>query len=697
MSILNRLLLICLFLIKMARETGGSIEIGPSQEGVALTYQLAAEQAQLSTFQRALRPLKNLWWYVGGTIGGIGTVGRRVSSEVGGAGTLLKNEVFVVFHDIKSLPSTTLQMWRNGDFKITPSESIRELIGLLTWIKEDFLFNWNHTFHNATQAWRTKWTLRCKLYIGSIVLLSMFTIYHKKLRPWPVHNKKTEIDPLHKTVVITGASCGIGYRLAYEFAKRGCFVILTSPEMVKARKARLDLSQRLMMSIKRDTKVFLNNLQVRYMDQAVLPYQLDLSFVLQNIVEVDLNLASTASVYSFTRKVQGMSPEGIDILINNAATIVPPEELVVTEEGREAHFAVNYYGHFALTNLLLSQLAKRKGARIINVTCKKAAEQGFIKMEEFIGPYLEEEGLPFLPAVDGYANSKLALYLFNRQLAKELCLASVHNVTTYCVCPGSTRTFLNRHIRLPYFQRVWNSIEKEFYKSDWHAVQPILYCALSPKCARESGFFYENNRRACLRSRHKNQDEVAEELWNLSKSLMTIGHQPMLKLTEQMHMLSHENIFQLAHSLFLHRRDVMTHLLLLEEKQTYRTRHRKHTDEKGDAREDFTYFWHGFYLTGGDKSTLIERWVLQNTHPGFRELQKEYDIFFECTGSAHYHPKNNGKMAALQYMSSFPAPLEEDDIEELEKMYGSDSEPDEELENRPRFHEDLIPMEDLID
>jgi len=48
-------------------------------------------------------------------------------------------------------------------------------------------------------------------------------------------------------------------------------------------------------------------------------------------------------------------------------------------------------------------------------------------------------------------------------------------------------------------------------------------------------------------------------------------------------------------------------------------------------------------------------------------------------------------------MSTFAAPLEQVDIERLEKVYETDSDEDEELENRPQFYEDLISIEELID
>lgn len=668
------------------------------EEHGRLRYKVAVEQSQLNDLSYfSARYLQRIQTQVQGALGDFVGVGSRLVSNAGVASLLLRNEVGGLLQEIRDFPSVMREMWRNGDL-LLPLRNFQGSLEILNIMWRDLESDWNSSIENAQLLYNSRWSGHAKLYISGVTLLVGYTLYNHVIRPWPRHDIRTELNCLHRTVVITGASSGIGYRLAYEFAKRGAFVILTSPDIVKARKARLDLSRRLVRYVRRLTKRTLYNPTVRYYDQFDIPYHLYIGFLLQNIVEVDLNLASTASIYSFTRRIQGMSPQGIDILINNAAVNLPPEEMVVTDEGKEAHFAVNYFGHFVLTNLLLGLLAKRQGSRIINLTCKAAAQSGKLNLKHFIRPYLEEDGLPFLPAMDAYAESKLAMYLFNRQLSKELQVVGVKNVTTYCVCPGTTRTFLNRQLEYSYLCcRFYNTVASRFHKKDWHAVQPVLHCALSPICANESGFFYENNWKSTLKTKHGHlQDEIAEELWHLSRSLMGVGHNSMLKLTEQMHLISHQNIFQLANNLFIHRRDVMTHLLLMEEKQAFQSRHKKYSDERGDARSNFTYFWNSFYLSGGANSGLIERWVLYNTHPSFRELQKEYDVWFECTGSSHYLPKANGKMAPLQFMASMPDPLTQVDIEELEPLYQSDSEPDEEIEFKERYYDNYIPMEEFI-
>src|SRR5438874_13207836 len=53
----------------------------------------------------------------------------------------------------------------------------------------------------------------------------------------------------------------------------------------------------------------------------------------------------------------------IDALVNNAGVMTPP--LMRTKQGFELQFGVNHLGCFALTALLLPELAKTKGSRVV--------------------------------------------------------------------------------------------------------------------------------------------------------------------------------------------------------------------------------------------------------------------------------------------------------------------------------------------
>jgi NAD(P)-dependent dehydrogenase (short-subunit alcohol dehydrogenase family) len=122
---------------------------------------------------------------------------------------------------------------------------------------------------------------------------------------------------------------------------------------------------------------------------------------------------------------------GIDILVNNAGIAGGPRRSTV--DGFEAHFGVNYLGHFALTGLLLPALLARPGARVVSVTSSVAA-QGRIDFTD-LG---SERRYRFIAA---YSRSKLANLMFAVELDRRAKAAGLTLVST-AVNPGIVTTSL---------------------------------------------------------------------------------------------------------------------------------------------------------------------------------------------------------------------------------------------------------------
>ncbi len=122
------------------------------------------------------------------------------------------------------------------------------------------------------------------------------------------------------------------------------------------------------------------------------------------------DLASLDEVRRFAETVLA-EYDRLDVLVNNAGVWLEPDDgRVVTEDGYELHFQVNYLSHFLLTHLLLPRIQESAPARIVNVA---SSAQRPIDFDDVM---LEED------YSDGraYAQSKLAQILFSMKLADEL-------------------------------------------------------------------------------------------------------------------------------------------------------------------------------------------------------------------------------------------------------------------------------------
>ncbi|KAK3872325.1 hypothetical protein Pcinc_022543 [Petrolisthes cinctipes] len=199
-----------------------------------------------------------------------------------------------------------------------------------------------------------------------------------------------------KTVIVTGASAGIGKEAARDLARRGARIILACRNLEKA--------QRVAEEITTDTWN-------------------------HNVVVRELDVSDLDSVRKFAKEIL-TTEEHLDILINNAGMAGHPKR-EVTHDGLELTMATNHYGHFLLTNLLLKLLKKSAPSRIIVVSSV---------MHKFCTK-LDPEDLNFekkyYSFFSSYNQSKLCNVLFTLELADRL---KGVGVTANCLHPGAVAT-----------------------------------------------------------------------------------------------------------------------------------------------------------------------------------------------------------------------------------------------------------------
>jgi NAD(P)-dependent dehydrogenase (short-subunit alcohol dehydrogenase family) len=190
-----------------------------------------------------------------------------------------------------------------------------------------------------------------------------------------------------QTIVITGATDGLGKGLAAELAPTVARLILHGRNEEKG-------------------QALLDELRPRAAG------------------ELEWRRADLASLDQVRELADSLSDEDrIDVLVNNAGvgTAGPREE---SEDGYELTFQVNYLAPFLLTRRLLPLIERSAPARIVNVT---SAGQAPIDFDDVM---LERE----YSGVQAYGQSKLALVMLTFDLAEEL---EGTGVTANCLHPGT--------------------------------------------------------------------------------------------------------------------------------------------------------------------------------------------------------------------------------------------------------------------
>src|SRR3954454_8074055 len=225
----------------------------------------------------------------------------------------------------------------------------------------------------------------------------------------------------NRTVVITGATSGIGRAAATELAKAGAHVVMGVRNTQRGEQVAAAMGGRG---------------EVRHLD-----------------------LTDLASVRAFAEGWDG----DIDVLIDNAGIMAVPEGR--TKDGFETQIGTNHLGHFALTGLLLRHVTDR-----VVVLASDAHRMGRINLEDL---NWERRRYHRWPA---YGQSKLANLLFMFELQRRLA-ESGSPVRAVAAHPGYAATELQGrtgNVLQNAFMSIANLI---FAQSGERGAWPTLYAA----------------------------------------------------------------------------------------------------------------------------------------------------------------------------------------------------------------------------
>jgi len=273
-----------------------------------------------------------------------------------------------------------------------------------------------------------------------------------------------------KTVVITGATSGIGAIAARRLAQMGARLVLVARNRRRGEKALAELAG-LAPGVAHG---------IHY-----------------------ANLSRLAEMKRVGAEIAAAEPR-IDVLINNAGSLFATRR--VTEDGLERTFATNHMAYFVLTHCLRERLIAAAPARIVNT-----ASDAHLRERLDFADLQSAAGYRFRAA---YGRSKLANILFTRELARRLAGTGV---TANCLHPGFVATGLGQRDSplLGIAVRIVMRLRAEPAES---GAETIVYLASSPEVAEVSGRYFARCRPATP-SREAQDDAPARRLWDESARL----------------------------------------------------------------------------------------------------------------------------------------------------------------------------------
>jgi NAD(P)-dependent dehydrogenase (short-subunit alcohol dehydrogenase family) len=199
------------------------------------------------------------------------------------------------------------------------------------------------------------------------------------------------------------------------------------------------------------------------------------------------------------------SVDRIDVLVNNVGGYWNTRH--VTADGLEQTFALNHLAPFLLTTLLLDRHKQDTPARVVTVS-SNAHAAGRIDFDDLQGKH------PYSGA-RAYNQSKLANILFTYQLARNLRGTFV---TANALHPGVVRTSFGAEDR-GRAQRVFVPLVRPFMKSPVRGAGTSIHLASAPELELTTGRYFVSSKPKT--SSDLSYDEaVAAQLWQISADLV---------------------------------------------------------------------------------------------------------------------------------------------------------------------------------
>jgi NAD(P)-dependent dehydrogenase (short-subunit alcohol dehydrogenase family) len=244
-----------------------------------------------------------------------------------------------------------------------------------------------------------------------------------------------------KTVLITGATSGIGKATASALASMNYKIVFIARNREKAE------------SVKDKIFRISGNRNIDYI-----------------LADLSSKQQLKESVIRFKRDFKKL-----DVLINNAGVCLP--ERRVTTDGMEEMFQINHLSYFMFSNLLADVLEKSDDPRIVNVS-SNAHIKGLFDPENLQS---EKEFSPF----GTYRNTKLLNILFTLQLADKL---KKKGISVNALHPGVVRTDFGSEFKPAI--KILGKVVKLFLISAKEGAETSVYLASSDEIKGVTGKYF---------------------------------------------------------------------------------------------------------------------------------------------------------------------------------------------------------------
>lgn len=313
------------------------------------------------------------------------------------------------------------------------------------------------------------------------------------------------------TVVITGASSGVGLYAAKALAQRGWHVVMACRDLPKTKQA----AQMVGMSPESYT---------------IMP----------------IDLASLESVRQFVKDFRA-SGKSLDALVCNAAIYMPLiKKPLRSPEGYELTVATNHLGHFLLCNLMLEDLKNSSASEprlvILGTVTHNPDELGgkipprpnLGNFEGFEAGFKEPismiDGKKFEP-VKAYKDSKVCNVLTMRELHRRYHESTgITFSSLYPGCVADTPLFRNHY---PLFQKLFPLFQRYItggYVSQELAGERVAAVVAAPEYKQSGVYWSWGNRQkkdgksfVQKVSPQARDDEKAKRMWELSAKLVGVA------------------------------------------------------------------------------------------------------------------------------------------------------------------------------